>query len=66
MRKLNEIRKENVTEDEIFEIRFRYENREYDDPDFYEFEDKLWELQEFEEKVYSDKKYNQWLKKFKK
>jgi len=60
MRDLSEITIDNVTEEEMFWIRLRYENSEDSDPEFEELGEKVWELHEFEDKVYTDEKYSKW------
>jgi len=64
IRELSEITIDNVTEEEMFFIRFRYENREDSDPEFEELKKKMIELEDFEDKVYTDEKYSKWYNKF--
>jgi len=64
MRDLSEITIDNVTEEEMFRIRLRYENGDCD-PEWKELREKMSELQEFWDNIPDkQRKFNKWFNKF--
>ena len=60
LRPLREITKDNVTEEEMFRLRYEYEIS----LEWKEIEEKMIELYDFEKKVYTDEKYSKWMDSF--